>query len=93
MCARGLFAKELTFLGSEDVQALSASSGDRSGPDDTSKADWSQMASARETHGVMPNPRQVASEGKRSPSSKSALHKGFTTFFCELGNSESPMWD
>ena len=48
---------------------------------------------ARETHGVMPNPRQVASEGKRSPSSKSALHKGFRTFFCELGNGESPMWE
>jgi hypothetical protein len=41
----------------------------------------------------MPNPRQVASEGKRSPSSKSALHKGFRTFFCELGNGESPVWE
>jgi hypothetical protein len=29
----------------------------------------------------MPNPRQVASEGKRSPSSKSALHKGFSIYF------------
>jgi hypothetical protein len=48
---------------------------------------------ARETHGVMPNPRQVASEGKRSPSSKSALHKGFRTYFGELGNGESPMWE
>ena len=38
---------------------------------------------ARETHGVMPNPRQVASEGKRSPSSKSALHKGFRTSFAK----------
>jgi hypothetical protein len=28
-------------------EALSASSIDRSGPNDTSKADWSQMASAR----------------------------------------------
>ena len=48
---------------------------------------------ARETHGVMPNPRQVASEGKRSPSSKSALHKGFRAFFCELGNGGSPLWE
>jgi hypothetical protein len=36
----------------------------------------------RETHGVMPNPRQVPSEGQRpapqrSPSRKSALCKGF----------------
>jgi hypothetical protein len=46
---------------------------------------------ARETHGVMPNPRQVALEGKRSPSSKSALHKGFSTYFyCGLGNGKSP---
>jgi hypothetical protein len=30
------------------------------------------------SHGVMPNLRQVASEGKRSPSGKSALHKGFS---------------
>ena len=28
----------------------------------TSKADWSQMARVQ-THGVMPNPRQVPSEG------------------------------
>ena len=28
-------------------EALSASSGDRQGPNDTSKADWSQMARAR----------------------------------------------
>ena len=32
---------------------------------------------AHETHGVMPNPRQVPSEGQHSPSKKSALCKGF----------------
>ena len=57
-------------------ETLLASSGDRQGHFDTSKADWSQMAGARETHGVMPNPRQVPSEGQRSPSKKSALCKG-----------------
>jgi hypothetical protein len=49
---------------------------------------------ARETRGVMLNPRQVPSEGKRSPSSKSAsLHKGFSTFYCGLAlrNGESPV--
>jgi hypothetical protein len=30
------------------------------------------------------HPPQVPSEGKRSPCSKSALHKGFTTFYCRL---------
>jgi hypothetical protein len=33
----------------------------------------------RETHGVMPNPRQVPSEGQRLPSRKDALCKGFET--------------
>jgi hypothetical protein len=62
-------------------EALSASSRDRQGPIDTSKADWSQMAGReRETHhGDMPNPRQVPSEGQRSPSRTNALCKGFET--------------
>ena len=49
----------------------------------------SAVLCARLSCGVMPNPRQVASEGKRSPSSKRVLHKGFRTCFCELGNGES----
>ena len=51
----------------------------------TSKADWSQMASARNAHGVMPNLRQVPSEGKRSPSSKNArFTQGFRRFIADL---------
>ena len=63
-------------------ETLLASSGDRQPRpycNDTSKADWSQMARARTTHGVMPNPRQVPSEEQRSPSRKNALCKGFET--------------
>ena len=60
-------------------EALSASSRNRSQalmiPQRQTGARWR----ARETHGVMPNPRQVPSEGQRSPSKKSALCKGFET--------------
>ena len=73
-----------------DVQALSASSGDHyKGPVTIPQRKTGARWRARETHGVMPNPRQVASGGKRSPSSKSALHEGFSTFVCGLGNGKS----
>ena len=39
---------------------------------------------ARETHGIMPNPRQVPSGGQRSPSKTSALCKGFVMTKIEL---------
>jgi hypothetical protein len=74
----------------QDVQGLSASSGDRQGPNDTSKADWSHMASARNPHGDMPNPRQVPSEGQRSPSRKSALCKAFETMMTSMTKVEIP---
>ena len=60
-------------------EALSASSGDRQGPNENdipqrqTGARWRE----RETHGVMPNPRQVLSEGQRSTSRENALCKGF----------------
>ena len=43
---------------------------------------------AREAHGGMPNPRQVASEEKRSPSSKSALSTKVSGRFLRIVNSE-----
>ena len=65
-------------------------------PNDTSKADWSQMGSARTTHGVMPNPRarQVASEGgsARHPAKVRFSQRFLDVFFCGLGNGESLVW-
>jgi hypothetical protein len=62
-------------------EALSASSGDRQGPNenDIPQRQTGVRWRERETHGVMPNPRQVPSEGQRSLSMKNALCKGFET--------------
>jgi hypothetical protein len=53
----------------QDVQALLASSGDRQGPNDTITISQRQTGArwrARETHGFMPNPRQVTDRSPRS---------------------------
>ena len=58
-------------------EALSASSRDRSGPNDTSKADWSLIASARSPWRHAELATGPVQGAQRSTSSKSALCKGF----------------
>ena len=41
----------------------------------------------------MPNPRQVPSEGQRSPSKKSALGKGFETMMTVMTKVEIYAWE